>query len=93
MTGSLGQEDPLEKGKVTHSSILAWRISWTEEPDGLQSTCCKEWDTTEQLTHTHRAKMDQWFLRTLIMTDNKIMIALMILMYSCRFYLTKIKAN
>ena len=35
---SLGQEDPLEKEMVTHSSILAWRIPWTEEPGGLQST-------------------------------------------------------
>ena len=35
---SLGQEDPLEKEMATHSSILAWRIPWTEEPDGLQST-------------------------------------------------------
>ena len=34
---SLGQEDPLEKGVATHSSILAWRIPWTEEPGGLQS--------------------------------------------------------
>ena len=34
---SLGQEDPLEKEMVTHSSILAWRIPWTEEPGGLQS--------------------------------------------------------
>jgi len=34
---SLGWEDPLEEGIVTHSSILAWRIPWTEEPDGLQS--------------------------------------------------------
>ena len=34
---SLGQEDPLEMGMVTHSSILAWRISWTEESGGLQS--------------------------------------------------------
>ena len=34
---SLGQEDPLEEGMATHSSILAWRIQWTEEPDGLQS--------------------------------------------------------
>ena len=33
----LGQEDPLEKGMATHSSILAWRISWTEEPGRLQS--------------------------------------------------------
>ena len=32
---SLGQEDPLEEGRATHSSILAWRIPWTEEPDGL----------------------------------------------------------
>ena len=35
---SLGWEDPLEKEKATHSSILAWRIPWTEEPGGLQST-------------------------------------------------------
>ena len=35
---SLGGEDPLEKGMTTHSSILAWRISWTEETGGLQST-------------------------------------------------------
>ena len=35
---SLGQEDPLEKGMATHSSILAWRILWTEEPGGLQSS-------------------------------------------------------
>ena len=35
---SLGQEDPLEEGMATHSRILAWRIAWTEEPEGLQST-------------------------------------------------------
>ena len=35
---SLGQEDPLEKGMATLSSILAWRISWTKEPGELQST-------------------------------------------------------
>ena len=34
---SLGREDPLEEGMATHSSILAWRIPWTEEPGGLQS--------------------------------------------------------
>ena len=32
---SLGEEDPLEKGMATHSSILDWRIPWTEEPGGL----------------------------------------------------------
>ena len=35
---SLGGEDPLEEGMATHSSALAWRIPWTEEPGGLQST-------------------------------------------------------
>ena len=35
---SLGQEDPLEKGMASHSSALAWRIPWTEEPGGLQSS-------------------------------------------------------
>ena len=35
---SLSREDPLEKEMATHSSILAWRIPWTEEPAGLQST-------------------------------------------------------
>ena len=35
---SLGQEDPLEEGMATHPSILAWRIPWTEEPGGLEST-------------------------------------------------------
>ena len=34
---SLGQEDPLEQEMITHSSILAWEIPWTEEPAGLQS--------------------------------------------------------
>ena len=35
---SLGGEDPLEEGMATHSNILLWRIPWTEEPGGLQST-------------------------------------------------------
>ena len=46
----LGQEDPLEKGKATHSSILACRIPWTEEPGWLQSMALQELDTSEQLT-------------------------------------------
>ena len=44
---SLGWEDPLEKEMATHSSILAWRIPWTEELGGLQSTGRKESDTVE----------------------------------------------
>ena len=47
---SLRQEDPLEKGMATHSSILAWRIPWTEKPGGLQSMGRKESDMTEALT-------------------------------------------
>ena len=43
---SLGQEDPLEEGMATHSSMLAWRIAWTEEPGGLQSVRSKR-DITE----------------------------------------------
>ena len=47
---SLGQEDPLEKGMATHSSILAWKIPLTEEPDGLQSMgVTKKLDMTELL--------------------------------------------
>ena len=42
----LGWEDPLEKEMATHSSILAWRIPWTEEPGGLQSMGSKESDMT-----------------------------------------------
>ena len=45
----LGQEDPLEKEMVTHSSILAWRIPWTEEPGRLQSMGLQESDTTQRL--------------------------------------------
>ena len=39
---SLGQEDPLEKGMATHSSVLAWKIPWAEEPGGLQSMGSQE---------------------------------------------------
>ena len=47
----LGWEDPLEECMATHSSILPWRIPWTEEPGGLQSMGRKGLDMTEQLTH------------------------------------------
>ena len=43
---SLGQEDPLEKGMATPSSILAWKIPWMEEPGGLQSMGSQESATT-----------------------------------------------
>ena len=50
----LGQEDPLEKEMAIYSSILAWRIPWTEEPGGLQSMGSQESDTTWRLNcHPH----------------------------------------
>ena len=49
----LVQKDPLEGGKTTHSSILAWKILWTKEPCGLQFM---GWQGVEQHTHTHTHK-------------------------------------
>ena len=46
---SLGREDPLEKEMATHSSTLAWKILWTEEPGGLQSTESQRVGHTERL--------------------------------------------
>ena len=45
---SLGQEHPLDKNMAIHSSILAWRVPWTEEPGRVTES-----DTTEWLTHNH----------------------------------------
>ena len=47
---SPGGEDPLEEEMTTYSSILAWKIPWTEEPGGPQSMGCKELDMTEHTT-------------------------------------------
>ena len=49
----LSQEDPLEKGMATHSSILAWRIPWTEEPGGLQYMGSQRVTIEWLSTHTH----------------------------------------
>ena len=57
---SLSQEDALEKGMATHSSILAWRIPWTEEPGGLQSMELKrvgyDWVTNTFTFHEEYSK-------------------------------------
>ena len=56
---ALGWEDPLEKEMATHSSILAWKIPWMEEPGRLQSLGPKESDMTERLHfHFHMIKKD-----------------------------------
>ena len=49
----VGGEDPLEKEMATNSSILAWKIPWTEEPGGLQSMKLQKPDTTYPLNHHH----------------------------------------
>ena len=61
----LGQEDPLEEGMVTHSSILAWRIPWTEEPGGLYSPWGrKELDMAEQLSLSITIDLEKNYERT-----------------------------
>ena len=47
----MGQEDPLEEGMATQSSILAWRMPWTEEAGGLQSMGLQEWDAIQRLSN------------------------------------------
>ena len=55
---SLGQEDPLEEGIATHSSILAWKIPWTEEPSSLQSIASQrvrhDWSTHTCAMYYHK---------------------------------------
>ena len=60
---SLGWEDPLEKGTASHSSILAWRIPWTEEPGGLQSVGSQRVNTTEVTKHSTYKAMESGDLR------------------------------
>ena len=60
---SLGQEDPLETGMATHSSILAWRIPWTEEPGGLQSM------GSQRVGHDWATKHTQEKIRVLFLKD------------------------
>jgi len=54
---SLGWEDPLEKEMAIHSSILAWRIPWTEEPRGCSPWVCKKSDSTEPLADSLQASL------------------------------------
>ena len=58
---SMSQEDPLEKGMITHSSFLAWRIPWTEEPSRLQSMGLQgvRHDGSD-LAHTHTHNVVIW---------------------------------
>ena len=64
---SLLWEGPLEEGMETHSSILVWRIPWTEDPDGLQSMGHKELDMTERLTLSLSYIHHLWLIKTLVL--------------------------
>ena len=56
---SLGGEDPLKKGTATHSSILAWRISWTEEPGGLRSIGSQRAGHDRSDEHKHSTQVEK----------------------------------
>ena len=58
--GSLGWEDPLEKGMTTHSSILAWKIPWKKNLSGYSPWGRKELDMTERLTHNREISTLKW---------------------------------
>ena len=68
---SLGQEDPLEKEMAIHSSILAWRIPWTEEAGRLQSMGSQASDTTERLNHHHHHIVELWRTPCQTIRNNK----------------------
>ena len=57
---SLSRVDSLEKGMATHSSILAWRIPWTEEPGGLQSMGSQSWTQLKQLSTHIKSRLFGW---------------------------------
>ena len=59
---SLGQEDPLQEGTATHSSILAWRIPWTEEPGGLPSMNLRVGPEWSDWAHAHTTTNSLFFL-------------------------------
>ena len=67
---SLDHEDPLEKGRATHTSILAWRISRTEEPGGLQSMGLQrvrhDWVTKHRHRHTHTHTHTGWIMAVMV---------------------------
>ena len=86
--GSLNWEDPLEKGMANHSSTLAWRIPWTEEPGWLQSMgSCTEWDTTEQLSLSGSDNAESMGFCSSEYSPNKV-----IIIYICKKYIKKIKS-
>ena len=71
-----GQEDPLAKEMVIHSSVLAWKISWTEEPSGIQSMMSQRVRHSLVTKHAHTQKMKgiqtKWY--TLFLLLEKVLV-------------------
>ena len=83
-----GWEDSLEKGMATHSSILAWRIPWIEEPGWLQSMgSWKEWDMTEWLSLSGPDNAESMGFCNSEYSPNKV-----IIIYICKRHIKKIKS-
>ena len=84
---SLGQKDSLEKEMATHSSILAGKIPWTEEPGRLQSIGLQSWTWLRDWAHTHRQNKNQQdrFLNSTIKRSQRWMtvLGLLLLLLSC----------
>ena len=83
---SLGQEDPLEKEMATHSSILAWRVSWTEEPGRLQSAGSRRvrhnWATSLHFSsHTHQCLLFVVILMVVILTGMSWYLYLIVILF------------
>ena len=70
----LGREDPLEEGMATHSSILAWRIPWTEEPGGLQSV---GWQRVghKWMTNTFTLRVESLFFKAIWLSCKRALLA------------------
>ena len=63
--------DSLEEGTATHSSILAWRIPWTEKPGGLRPRGHRELDVTEVTEHTHTHSLNEMILKNKFQSNFK----------------------
>ena len=66
-----GWKDSLEEGTATHSSILAWRIPWTEKPGGLRPRGHRELDVTEVTEHTHLHSLNEMILKNKFQSNFK----------------------
>ena len=91
-TQSLGWEDPLEKEMVTHSSTLAWKIPWTEEPGRLQSMGRKESERTERL-HFHFSLSALQVLGISLIRKADILLKRIIVIFSYLLVSSKVQHN